>query len=134
MCETRLNVQLEPLNTLPSYNTFFNFRNTQGGGTLLHISRKMESSKLANLRLTLLFFESVFVLVQLSGKKLIIGKIYWHPNNDIDSFLSNFFEVLTSIMQLDSLCSSFIMGDINICLLKVSTNKRFPEYYIITIN
>ena len=131
MCETRLNVDLEPLYTLPSYNTFFNSRNTQGGGTLLHICEKMKSSELTNLTLTLPYFESVFVLVQLSGKKLIIGNIYRPPNSDINSFLSKLFEVLTSIMQLDSSCSSIIMGDINIDLLKVSTNARYMEYYTI---
>ena len=131
MCETRLNVALEPLYTLPSYNTFFNSRNTKGGGTLLHISEKLKASELASLTFTLPYFESVFVLVQLSGKKLIIGNIYRPPNSDIDSFLSKLFEVLTSILQLDSSCSSIIMGDINIDLLKVSANARFMEFYTI---
>ena len=129
--ETRLKVELKPLCTLPSCNTFFNSRNPQDGGTLLHISEQMKSSELANLTLTVPYFECVFVLVQLSGKKLIIGNVHRPPNSDIGSFLSKLFEVLTSIMQLDSSCSSIIVGDINIDLLKVSANTRFMEYYTI---
>ena len=45
--------------------------------------------------------------------------------------LRSFFEVLTSIMQIDYSCSSIKMGDINIDLLKVSANTSFMEYCII---
>ena len=91
----------------------------------------MNSSVLVNLTLTLKYFWSVFVHVHLSGIKLIIDNIYRPPNSDIDLFSSKFFEVLTYIMQLDNSCSSIIMSDINIDFLKVSTNTRFMEYYII---
>ena len=98
LCETRLNVELEPLYTLPSFNTFFNSLNTQGGGTLLHTSQKMKSTELANLTLTLQYFETIFVHVQLFFKNSIFGNTYRPSNSDINSFLSEILEVLTSII------------------------------------
>ena len=97
----------------------------------MHISQKMETAELVNLTLTLSYFESVFVPLQLSGKNLIADNIYSPPNSDIDSFLTKLFEVLTNIMQLDPSCPSIIMGGINIESLSLSAKIRFIEYITI---
>ena len=93
----------------------------------MHISQKMKSSELCKLNVNRLILEYVFLLVHLSGKKLIFDIIYRPPNSDIDAFLSKLFEVLTSIMQLDSSGSSIMMGDNNIEILEVSANTLFME-------
>ena len=97
MRETRLNVELEPSSALPSYNTFFS------------IAHQWKDENFG------------------TCEPNLNGNVYIPLKSDIDSSLSKLFEVLTSIMQLDSSCSSIILGDISIDLLKVSVNTRFME-------
>ena len=51
MCETRLNAAIEPLYTLPTHQAFFDSRDTNEGGTLLHIRNNLKASKSEDLSL-----------------------------------------------------------------------------------
>ena len=66
--------------------------------------------------------ESCFIEVQTKSKALIVGSIYWPPNSDINSFVSNLETLLNKIKKEKN--KHIIIGlDHNLDLLKSAIHK-----------
>jgi hypothetical protein len=74
-------------------------------------------------------FESIFIEINLGHKKLIIGTVYRpnsYPNADIDIFM----QTMNDLQQLLAAENkeTYLMGDMNIDLLKCSNHLKTGEY------
>jgi predicted nucleotidyltransferase len=74
-------------------------------------------------------FESIFIEINLGHKKLIIGTVYRpnsYPNADIDIFM----QTMNDLQQLLAAENkeTYLMGDMNIDLLKCSSHHKTGEY------
>ena len=79
--------------------------------------------------------ESVFVEIVNDGKRNnIYGCIYRHPSMEIDDFNSNFSEQLITKLSHENK-TSYLLGDMNIDLLKTDSDESTNSYYnILTSN
>ena len=70
--------------------------------------------------------ESLFVEITKNKNKTIVGGIYRHPNQNIDSFTNLLNVTLEKISK--SRLPVFLCGDMNICLLKSENNTHTDNY------
>ena len=116
-CETRLNNDIEHLYDIPLYTKFCNNHSRNSGGLALYLLDTYDG----NVRLDLMYqeesIESLFVEI---GCDFVVGVVYGRPNKNPGEFLEKFHDILERLKVERRKC--YIMGDINLDLLKWETN------------
>ena len=114
---------------IDNYNFIHNHRKNQlGGGVGLYLLENLNYKTRMDLRFdTSDTTDSLFVEVLVpKGKNVIIGVIYRPPNRNLQSFVSNFNEVIDKIGKENKQC--YIMGDFNINLMNYQSNDLTGEF------
>ena len=128
---TNHNIDLYKLN---GYNAIHKTRNTgRGGGVSLFVHSKLQYTQRCDLSARFTHAESIFIELLLpqgspsNSKKIIVAEIYRPPQTDaIDEFVEQLNEILTIIDNDNIEC--FLMGDINIDILKCVTDPNVSSY------
>ena len=116
------------------YSFFHRFRpNRVGGGVGLYLTENCDSK----IRDDLCFVnqeiaESLFIEINRAhGKNIIVGVIYRPPNQDLNSFLSGYNELINKVSKENKIC--YIMRDFNLNILNYQqhslTGKFLDEMY-----
>ncbi len=95
----------------------------KGGGIGFYVSKSVKFRILEDLSIFREnFFESLFIEIELNEQtKIIVGNIYRPQRQDLDDFLS----LIQSIIRLSEFsCKSYILGDLNIDLLKFKEHAK----------
>ena len=116
---------------IPHYNMFtLQPTCTSHGGLIIYVHEKFQVKELDLYKESTLW-EGIFL--ELSGgglsKKLNLCNIYRPPrdrNEDIDSFLSEFTPVVSSVTNFTAEC--VIAGDFNLDLLKIESRNSYSKY------
>ena len=98
--------------TLEGYNFLYSDSDTLAGGVGIHIINSLSYQLRNDMPTTFGNSESLWIEVCICDKKCIIGVIYRHPNNDIQSFTHNLSETLHYLSN--SKLPFLICGDKNI--------------------
>jgi len=112
--------------TLERYNFLHSDSDTLAGGVGIYINNSLSYQLRNDIPTTFGNSESLWIEVCLCNKKCVIGVIYRHPNNDIQSFTHNLSE--TSHYLSNSKLPFMICGDININLLQQDTVLSVSNY------
>ena len=120
-CETRLEPNIESLYSIPSYVAFHQSRNRNGGGVSLYIKQCMNPTVINDLCTTETDIECVAVECLIGTQKIFVAEVY-RPHKNINVFLSKIEELLAYIRH-NNFSRWYIMGDLNIDLLKSEDNE-----------
>src|SRR5258708_34573621 len=94
-----------------------------GGGVGLYISDKFTYCRIPEFCFITDYLESVFVEIEVcKGRSYIVGCIYRIPNTNADLFLQSFDKIIRYINKRKKI--GYVLGDINIDLLKCETDSR----------
>ena len=96
--------------TLPGYDFIHNDSPTSAGGVAVYIANNISYNLLTNLKIEVDNCENIWI--ELTSYKLIIGTIYRHPKN----ILQTFMEGLNKNMEVLKNKKVFLIGDMNINL------------------
>ena len=132
--ETKLRKGREPLIdvNLAGYKTFSTTTEATKGGALIYVSDHLSTKPLKDLD-NLMYkpkqLESVFLEICNKGKKnIIVGCIYRHPSMDLSEFNDDYIEpLLEELAAKDK--TMFLMGDFNIDLLKIETDRLTANFF-----
>ena len=119
--ETRLDADISPLYTLPTYEMYTNDRNRYGGGVAVYVSKRFSGYKVDECNRMETFIESVGVEVKCNSKLFIFICIYRPPQGNVNDFLNTLNEILTNAKD-KNYNEIFIFGDINLNLLQHNDN------------
>ena len=130
--ETRLNCNSSANIDFPNYKYYNTDSKTMAGGAGIYISSSLNTIPRSDLN-----FDSRnnfgFVpkqrLLELSPPvkpSIIVGCIYRHPSSNLDSFISQFENLIRSLNQ--SKHQIFILGNMNIDFLKVGSHSKTEDY------
>jgi exonuclease III len=116
------------LNSIDGYNIAHCHRNfKRGGGVALYISNDLNFKIRHDLNLKNSDeYESVFVEIESHPKNTIVGVIYRPPDRSPQSFIHNLSNTVNLINN--EKLPSFICGDFNINLLKISTHQESNDF------
>ena len=121
VAETRLTKNTESLYSIERYNSFYNSRETRGGGTAVFVRNRYSASKIVNLCFTTAALESTFVYISDGSLSLVIGCFYRPPSAGIREFMLKIEDVLSYIR--DNYRSKIVVhGDFNIDAFKGETS------------
>ena len=87
----------------------------RGGGLSFFIKEDLNYKSREDLNLMLPHIESLFIELNLNGKKYMIGVIYRVPNTNIRDFINSLDSVIEPIRRDYEL---ILVGDYNICLMQ----------------
>ena len=127
ICETWIKSN-SSLFLIDGYTLFTNNRkNKAGGGVGLYISNDYESKILNDLTIISDILESIFIEIEVPGKKhIVIGEIYRPPQSNFIEFLEIVQNILSSPHIANKMC--FIMGDFNANLLSCDSNSQYLDF------
>ena len=120
-------------NILPNYNFYFKLpKDSCIGGIGVFIN----SSFSVNVRNDIILdcmtnnnlAESIFLELTKGNYQCIIGGIYRHPNQSIATFTSSLEAVLCSTNLIHSHCEWFLIGDLNINVLKYDSDSATTKF------
>lgn len=117
LCETRLNDSLCSIYNLPNYTAFHKNKSTRGGGVSVYVHENLQGTILSDMSFQLPHIECLFLTVEMTRIKCVVGMIYRPPNADIDEFLLSLGQILESIGAMHTKLACYVMGDFNVNLL-----------------
>ena len=119
LCETWMSNDLSPLYAdFQSYNGIFQNRSGIGGGVAFYVSKSISYDVIESFCFTESFIESIFVNFCVNGEFFIIGNIYRPPKGNLQEFTDKIVTLLESCKLNYSKYRLYIMGDLNINILK----------------
>ena len=108
--------------------------NAQGGGVGIYVKNSLKFKLLPDISVFIdKILETIFIEVEINSKlKIIVGSIY-RPNSATINVtateqLAKFNDSLTSILSTVGKKKIYILGDINIDVLKFETHKQTTDY------
>ena len=113
--------------SLNDYNIIHNDSSTIAGGVAMYLKKDVNVCVKENINFNITGCENLWVEVEKkTGKKIIVGVIYRHPNYNFQEFQKC---LTTTLLNFENeKCEYIICGDININLLSSSSNKRVATY------
>ena len=129
LCETRLSDSIESIYQIAGYDMHSNSRNTNGGGTALYIKEEFHSRNIPSLAVMSSYVESIFASFRLDNVSFLVGNLYRPPNSELNEFISYIEDLLCLISREFVGFSVFLMGDFNLNLLKMNSNRKCFEFY-----
>lgn len=97
------------------------------GGAGIYISSSLNAIPRSDLNFDSDEAESCWIeILQEHKPSIIVGCIYQHPSSNLDSFISQFENLIRSLNQ--SKHQIFILGDMNIDFLKVGSHSKTEDY------
>ena len=127
-CETRLSKDIEDLHRVPNFNSFFNSRNTSGGGVALYVSEEFTTHKVEELTVSTLALEALTVSAKYRGKLYVICNIYRHPHGGLRLFIDALSSILSKAFTKYSDASVIVLGDFNVNLFQINSSCLSLEY------
>ena len=120
-------------NFLPHYDAFIDTpKHNRYGGTAVLIKQGYGSATTREeLKMTKsctcenCAYENTWIEIKTTNNEFIIGALYRHPNGNVEHFVHDMDKVLS---QVPKRLSCFLVGDMNIDLLKFKNNLTF-EYF-----
>jgi len=107
-----------------------NDTNSSKGGVGIYINKKFKFKHRPDLSIFIPnVFESIFIEILLDRKNIVIGTVYRpnsYPNADINIFIHTMNELQYLLANENK--EIFIMGDMNIDLLKFSSHEKTGDY------
>ena len=102
------------------------------GGSLIYISKSLNPKPRPDLE-SLLYksevLESTFIeIINPKKKNVLVGCIYRHPSMDLDEFNNEFLAPFMEILDKEKK-KKYLLGDINIDLLKIDDDTRSSTYF-----
>ena len=120
-CETRLEPNIENLHRIPSYASFHQSRNRNGGGVSLYIKQTLHPTLIPELTTTDVDIECVAAEFVSNNQKCLIAEIY-RPHKNYNIFLTKIEDILNYIKE-KNYTKWYLMGDFNSDLLKRNDPK-----------
>ena len=122
---------------MEGYNCYSTPTEGEKGGSLLYIADRFQTRPRKDLEKIMyksMELESTFREIILKNQKnIIVGCIYRHPNMGLAEFNDLNSKMLEKLNKENK--KVYLMGDFNIDLLKVDSDKNISNYYnIITAN
>lgn len=119
------------LYNIDGYNSIFQNREFspghEGGGVALYIKNNLQYKIRQDLMSTNpAIYESLFCEVGTVSKKSIVGVIYRPPGTDVDTFNAELIITLRKLSK--SKLSCYLMGDFNINLINVDSDRKTNEF------
>ena len=114
-CETRLNDAISSIYNIHNYTSYFQNKNTLGGGVAIFLKRSFNGVILSDISFQLPHVETLFIRVR-QPFSFIAGVIYRPPNANLDDFLRTIEFISDFLVTINLQC--YVMGDFNINLLK----------------
>ena len=99
----------------------------KGHGVSIYIQNTYDSRLLTKYTSIKGYLECIFTEVSYSNKSVIIGTIYRPPNSNVNSFIKEYFEMITCIKS-EFKKPIYMMGDYNLDLLKYDESKYVCEF------
>ena len=114
---------------LHNYNTFHTPTESSSGGTLLYVSKTLNSKIRKNLQIyKSKELESTFIeIVNKKKKNILVGCIYRHPCMCIDNFNDDYLQPLLAKLSLQNK-QVILAGDFNINLLNYESNTQTTNF------
>ena len=127
VAETWLTKNTESLYSIERYNSFYNSRETRGGGTAVFVRNRYNASKIVNLCFTTAALESTFVYISDGSLSLVIGCFYGPPSAGIREFMLKIEDVLSYIRD-NYRCKIVVHGDFNIDARHTAPHEGFYSF------
>ena len=125
--ETRLNCNSLANIDFPNYKCYNTDSKTMASGAGIYISSSLNTIPRSDLNFDSDEAESCWIeIFQEHKPSIIVGCIYRHPSSNLDSFISQFENLIRSLNQ--SKHQIFILGDMNIDFLKVGSHSKTEDY------
>ena len=126
--ETRLSSNSISNLDIPKYNFFHIDSPTPAGGAAIYVNKVLKAIPRPDLKIDLPFVESCWVKIDPNNnrKHIMIGCIYKHPPANVEEFTLKFNEFLNKLNP--SKYDMYIMGDMNIDLLKYHSHQQTERY------
>ena len=118
--------------TLDGYKCYYTPTESSKGGSILYIKNKFNTlprTDLDNIMYKSKELESSFIEIINSGKKnIVIGCIYRHPSMDLNEFNEYYLDNLLEKLSTENK-NTFLLGDFNVDLMNLETNKSISNYF-----
>ena len=126
--ETRLSSNSISSLDIPKYNFFHTDSPTRAGGAALYVDKVLKAIPRPDLKIHLPLVESCWVEIDPNSnrKHIMIGCIYKHPPANVEEFTLKFDKFLNKLNP--GKYDMYIMGDMNIDLLKYHSNQQTERY------
>lgn len=126
--ETRLKQNTVDNVDLTGYDLYHTDSPTSAGGTALYISSNLKAMPRPDLELKLDLVESTWIEIPNTKtmKNTIIGCLYRHPSSNVNDFTNEIQRILKLLDRGNP--NVYILGDINIDLLKFSEHPPTEDY------
>ena len=127
-CLTETKFSSSSSQDISGYNSFHTIRNsnTPAGGISLFIRDTLNASKIESLSYSNSTIEICTAEFDFGKQHVIVLGVYRPHSDTIDNFNIHFSDVLESFLLRNKFC--IIMGDLNICLLKLcNPNLNFSN-------
>ena len=97
------------------------------GGVGIYISSSLNAIQISDLSFNSNEAESCWIeILQEHKPNMIVGSIYRHPSSNLDNFISQLENLISSLNQ--SKHQVFFLGDMNIHFFKVGTHSKTEDY------
>ena len=93
----------------------------KGGGISVFVKEGIDFKVRNDMNVTCPYMETLFIEINVSGKKYLIGTIYRVPNTNVNDFNNTLNEL---IKPVSNDYEFVLMGDFNICLLQENNHTR----------
>jgi len=121
--ETRLTDETSCLYEIPCYSSFSVNRNSRGGGIKVYFHKRLNVSKIDEYSGIFDTHESIyFKLTQYKSKQIIFSCIYRPPNKNLNNFLNNLDQILSTQYFADK--QIVLCGDLNCDISKKNAQSR----------
>ena len=123
LTESWLNSSTKDLIHMNNYNSVHSLRPfKRGGGVSIFINNNISYKLIESCSLSLPYIESLFVILEYRGKRVIIATIYRPPNSNHDLFINKLNEIIYSCNKIR--IDEFILcGDFNYNLFESDDNN-----------
>lgn len=120
--EIRLHQEYTTLYEISGYNGYFNVRNVHGGGVAMFLKDDIISEKVPEFTVSLPHIETLSVATKQKFSRAIYICIYRPPNGKFSEFYESLQDILSEINTSHKYKSIFVLGDLNIDMLKPAAN------------
>ena len=126
--ESWLNESTKDLVNFNRYNDYHSLRESKrGGGVSIYVQNKFKSKILSEHSVVTDVIESLFVELQVSSTRILIGAIYRPPNSDPSQFISAIINLLTSL-NIRNYKDLILCGDFNLDFLVYHDNIHVRDF------
>ena len=126
LCETRPRDCTASLYKVETYEVFKQNRSSNGGGVLLYAKTSLGAVKHDQPCVTDQRVESIFIKFK---SKNLPGSFYRPPYSSIEIFTENLSSILTISICEHHSSKVFLIGEVNLDLLKIGVNSKYLKYY-----